>query len=251
MNENEFVYGKNPVLALLESKKRQVSRLYIAKEMKADDKLNRIIQTAKENNITILWIPRSKIDSIAEGVHQGVLAAVSPVEMLSLNEFLSGLKKKSEPALVLILDGVEDPYNFGSIIRSAAASGVDGIIFPKRRSSGITGTVEKASAGTIELVSLVQASNLNSAMEKLKEHNFWIAGADITAEKYYFEHDYNMNTAFVLGNEGAGMSPLVKKNCDFLVKIPMQKGVNSLNVSNSAAVLLYEVVRQRISKILS
>ena len=246
MNENEFVYGKNPVLSLLESKKRQVGRIYIAKEMKADDKLNRIIQTAKENGITILWVPRSKIDSMADGVHQGVLAAVSPVETLSLNEFLAGLKKKKDPALVLILDGIEDPYNFGSIIRSAAAAGVNGIIFPKRRSSGITATVEKASAGTVELVQLVQTSNLNSAMEKLKENNFWVAGADIAAEKYYFEHDYNMNTAFVLGNEGAGMSPLVKKNCDFLVKIPMNENVNSLNVSNSAAVLLYEVVRQRL-----
>jgi len=248
MNENEFIYGKNPVLSLFSSKKRQISRIYVAKELKADDKLNRIIQSAKENGIPIMWVPRAKIDSMADGVHQGVLAAVSPVEMISVNEFLTSLKDKTAPALVLILDGIEDPYNFGSIIRSAAAAGVDGIIFPKRRTSGVTGIVEKASAGTIDMVPLVQTSNLNNTIEKLKDNNFWIIGTEMSADKFYFEPDYNMNCAFVLGNEGIGISPLVKKNCDFLVKIPMQKGVNSLNVSNSSAVLIFEVIRQRMAK---
>jgi 23S rRNA (guanosine2251-2'-O)-methyltransferase len=247
MIENEYVYGKNPVLSLLTSKKRQISRLYIAKDMKADGKLNLIIESAKESGIIILWVPHNKIDSMTDGVHQGVLATVSPVETLSLSDFLNILKNKTTPALVLILDGIEDPYNFGSIIRSAAAAGVDGIIFPKRRSSGLTGIVEKASAGTIELVPLVQTSNLNNAIEKLKENNFWIVGTDVSAKKFYFEHNYNMNCAFVLGNEGSGISALVKKNCDFLVKIPMQDNVNSLNVSNSSAVLIYEVVRQRMA----
>ena len=247
MQNPEIIYGKNPVEALLETNKRRINKIFIAKGIKFDEKTKKIVKKARDYKINVQEIPRSKMDKLTQGVHQGIAASVSPVEYMDFNDLLSGLKDKNN-SLVLVLDKVEDPHNLGSIIRSSAAAGVDGIIITKRHSSPVTSAVEKASAGTVELVPIVQVSNVSSAIEKLKKNNFWIIGAEAEGEKAYVEHDYNMNCALVLGGEDQGISPLVKKGCDILVNIPMESNVNSLNVANAASILIYEIVRQRILK---
>ncbi len=247
MEKSEIIYGKNPVEALLESNRRRINKIFIAKGIKYDEKIKNILNRAREYKVNVQEIPRDKMDKLVTGVHQGIAVSVSPIEYTDFNELLQSLENKKD-ALVLILDKVEDPHNFGSIIRTAAAAGADGIIIPKRHSSPITSTVEKASAGTIELVPISQVSNIASAVEKLKESNFWVIGSEADGEKHYFEQDYEMNCAIILGGEDQGISHLVKKKCDILVNIPMSNNVNSLNVANAASILIYEIVRQRISK---
>jgi len=251
MENNEIIYGKNTIETLLESNKRKINKIFLAKGIKFDSKIQKIIEIARNNGIIIQDVPREKLDSIAPGSHQGIAASVSPIEYIDFDDFLNNMKANPEQSLVLILDGVEDPYNFGSIIRTAFAAGANGIIIPKRRSSPVTATVEKASAGAVQNIPIIQVTNINSAIEKLKEANFWIIGAESSGDKYYFDVNYDMNCALVLGGEGKGISQLVKKHCDFLVKIPMPGKINSLNVANAASIMIYEIVRQKITKQLS
>lgn len=248
MEKNEIVYGKNPVEALLETGKRKINKVYFAKGLKFDSKLRKIINLARTNNIPVQEVPREKLNIIAEGQHQGIAASVSPIEYLEFNDFMKSLKNNVGFSFVLILDGVEDPHNFGSIIRTACAAGVNGIIIPSRRSSPVTATVEKASAGAVEKIPIIQVTNLTSSIDKLKKENFWIIGAESTGEQYFYDIDYNMNCALVLGGEDKGISTLVKQNCDILVKIPILGNINSLNVANAASIIIYEIVRQRILK---
>lgn len=247
MEQNEIVYGKNSVETLLETSKRRVNKVFLAKGIKFDSKIKNIIELARANNIPVQDVPKEKLNMIAAGVHQGVAVSVSPIEYMEFNEFLQQLKE-AEKALVLILDGIEDPHNFGSIIRTAAAAGVKGIIIPKRRATPVTSAVEKASAGMIEKIPVIQVTNLINAIEKLKQNNFWVYGAEKSGEKYYFEANYDTNSALILGGENQGISTLVKKHCDILVKIPMRENINSLNVANAASIVIYEIVRQRIIK---
>ncbi len=247
MEKIENIYGKNPVISLLETNKKRINKIFIAKGIKYDEKIKKIISLARQYKINVQETPREKLDKLASESHQGIIASVSPIEYIEFKDLLSNLKNKNN-AIIVILDKVEDPNNFGSIIRTSAAAGVDGIVIAKRRSSPVTSAVEKASAGTAEMVSITPVSNIASAVEKLKENNFWVIGAEAGAGKYYFEQDYSMNCALVLGGEDQGISPLVKKKCDILISIPMQKNINSLNVANSASILIYELVRQRILK---
>jgi len=247
MSKPEVIYGRNPVISLLETNRKRINKIFIAKGIKYDEKIKNIIRMAREYKINVQEIPRDRLDKITQGVHQGVAASVSPVEYTDFNTLLENIKGRQN-SLIVILDKIEDPHNFGSIIRSSASAGVDAIIIAKRRSAPVTPAVEKASAGTVALVPIVQVSNISNAIEKLKDYNFWIIGAEADAEKYYFEQDYDMNCALVMGGEDQGISPLVKKNCDILTSIPMENNVNSLNVANSASILIYEIVRQRILK---
>ncbi len=247
MDQPEFIYGKNPVASLLEINRKRVNKIFVAKGIKYDEKTGSIIKLAKQYKINVQEVPRDKLDKLTQGSHQGIAASVSPIEYKDFDVLLTELKCKNNAVLV-ILDRVEDPNNLGSIIRTSAAAGVDGIIIAKRRSSPVTSAAEKASAGTAELIPISLVSNIASVAEKLKENNFWVIGAEANAGKYYFEQDYNMNCALVLGGENQGISTLVKKKCDILVNIPMEKNINSLNVANSASVIIYELVRQRISK---
>lgn len=245
MDEKEIVYGKNPVEGLIETNPKRINKIYLAKGVKFDPKIKNILSLARQNRINVLDIPREKLDKLADGVHQGIAASVSPVEYTELEDLLPKIKYKKD-AVLIILDKVEDPHNLGAIIRTAAAANADGVIIPKRRSSQITSTVEKSSAGTVEKIPVVQVNNLNATIETLKENNFWVIGAEADAESFYFNQKYDMNCAIVMGGENQGISPLVKKNCDILVKIPIAENVNSLNVSNAASILIYEIVRQRI-----
>jgi 23S rRNA (guanosine2251-2'-O)-methyltransferase len=248
MENSEIIYGKNTIEALLESSKRKINKIFLAKGIKFDSKIQKIVEKARNNGIIIQDVPREKLDSIAPGSHQGIAASVSPIEYIDFDDFLNSIKFNPEQSIVIILDGVEDPYNFGSIIRTASAAGTKGIIIPKRRSSPVTATVEKASAGTVEKIPIIQVTNINSAIEKLKEANFWIIGAESSGDKYYFDVNYDMNCALVVGGEGKGISQLVKKHCDFLVKIPMPGKINSLNVANAASIMIYEILRQQMTK---
>lgn len=247
MDEKEIIYGKNPVEGILETNPKRINKIFLVIGVKFDPKIRNILFLAKKNKIVVVDIPKEKMEKLVDGVHQGVAASVSPVEFIELDDLLCKIKDKND-ALLIILDKVEDPHNLGSIIRTAAAANADGIIIPNRNSSQITSTVEKASAGTVDKVAIVQVTNLNTTIETLKESNFWIIGAEGSADTYYFHQKYDMNCALVMGGENQGISSLVKKNCDMLVKIPMSDNVNSLNVANAASILIYEIVRQRILK---
>ena len=247
MKQTDIIYGKNSIEGVLEKGKRQINKIFLAKGVKPDSKVRKILSLAKEAKIPVQNVPREKIDLMAQGAHQGIAASVSPIEYTALEDFLQKLDK-NKLSLIIILDGIEDPHNFGSIIRTAAAANVDGIVIPKRRSSQVTSTVEKASAGTVDKVPIVKVTNLANTIDSLKENNFWIIGTEGSADKYYFEEDFNMNCALVAGSEDKGISSIVKKKCDLCVKIPMPGNIDSLNVANASSIIIYEIVRQRILK---
>ncbi len=177
--------------------------------------------------------------------HQGVIAIVPPFEYAEIEDMLKDAKEKHEEPFIIILDGIEDVHNLGSIIRTAETAGVHGIIIPKRRAASINATVVKTSAGAVAHMKVARVNNINETIEKLKEEGIWICGTDMNTDTMFFNQDFKMPVAIVIGNEGSGISRLTKEKCDFLVKIPMQGKVNSLNASVSAGIVMYEVVRQR------
>lgn len=241
-----IIYGKNSIEGLFESQKNQVLKLYILKGLSFDNKIRKIVSLAKENGVIIQQVPREKLEILTEGAnHQGIAASIAETSYTDFDDFIKACEHKEGYKLVLILDGVEDPNNLGSIIRTAAAAGVDGIILPKRRSAQVTGAVYKTSAGTVDKVNIIQVSNLANAIEELKNANFWVVSAEADSNTNYFDVDYNMNTALILGGENSSVSQILKKKSDYLVKIPMYNDINSLNVSNAASIVLYEIVRQK------
>lgn len=241
------VEGRNSVTELLKSGK-DINKLYMQKGEKHGS-INEIIKLAKQNKVVITELDRAKLDQMSESHnHQGVIAIVPPYEYCDVDEILEYAKSKNESPFILILDGIEDPHNLGSIIRTAECSGVHGIIIPKRRSVQVNATVNKTSAGAAQYVKVARVNNLTETIKYLKENDVWIYGTDIEGKCYYNEQKYNGGVAIVIGSEGFGMSRLVKENCDFLVKIPMVGKINSLNASVSAGILMYEVFNQRNNK---
>lgn len=241
------VEGRNSVTELLKSGK-DINKLYVQKGEKHGS-INEIIKLAKQNKVVITELDRAKLDQMSESHnHQGVIAIVPPYEYCDVDEILEYAKSKNESPFILILDGIEDPHNLGSIIRTAECSGVHGIIIPKRRSVQVNATVNKTSAGAAQYVKVARVNNLTETIKHLKENDVWIYGTDIEGKCYYNEQKYNGGVAIVIGSEGFGMSRLVKENCDFLVKIPMVGKINSLNASVSAGILMYEVFNQRNNK---
>lgn len=241
------VEGRNSVTELLKSGK-DINKLYVQKGEKHGS-INEIIKLAKQNKVVITELDRAKLDQMSESHnHQGVIAIVPPYEYCDVDEILEYAKSKNESPFILILDGIEDPHNLGSIIRTAECSGVHGIIIPKRRSVQVNATVNKTSAGAAQYVKVARVNNLTETIKYLKENDVWIYGTDIEGKCYYNEQKYNGGVAIVIGSEGFGMSRLVKENCDFLVKIPMVGKINSLNASVSAGILMYEVFNQRNNK---
>ena len=241
------VEGRNSVTELLKSGK-DINKLYVQKGEKHGS-INEIIKLAKQNKVVITELDRAKLDQMSESHnHQGVIAIVPPYEYCDVDDILEYAKSKNESPFVLILDGIEDPHNLGSIIRTAECSGVHGIIIPKRRSVQVNATVNKTSAGAAQYVKVARVNNLTETIKYLKENDVWIYGTDIEGKCYYNEQKYNGGVAIVIGSEGFGMSRLIKENCDFLVKIPMVGKINSLNASVSAGILMYEVFNQRNNK---
>lgn len=246
MNEL-YVSGRNPVLELLKSEK-EIDKLYILKgDLKGS--IKKIIGIAKDRKIIIQQVDKVKLDSMSEGnVHQGVVALVTGFEYSELDDILEYAASKNEKPFVVLLDGIEDTHNLGAIIRTAESAGVHGVIIPKRRAAMVNQTVYKSSAGAVEHIRVAHVNNIVQTMEKLKEKGLWIYGADIEGGKEYFNAELKGAVGLVIGSEGKGLSRLVKEKCDVLVKIPMWGKVGSLNASNAASILIYEVVRQSYEK---
>ena len=247
IEEKEYVdqiEGRNAVLELLESG-RDINKIYVSEGEKYGS-INKIIAKAKERKIIINEISRAKLNQMAQTENnQGVIAVVPPFNYCEVEDILEEAKRKNTKPFILILDGIEDPHNLGSIIRTAETASVDGIIIPKRRAAGVNSTVAKVSAGAVEYMKIARVNNITDTINYLKENDVWICGTDMNTDKYYYDEDFTGGIAIVIGSEGFGISRLVKENCDFLVKIPMKGKITSLNASVSAGIIMYEVVKQR------
>ncbi len=244
---DDQVEGRNAVLELLESGK-DINKIFVEKGEKHGS-IHKIIAIAKERRIIIVEKEKRQMQEMAQNQnYQGVIAIVPPFEYCEIEDILEEAENKNEDPFVLILDGIEDPHNLGSIIRTAETAGVHGIIIPKRRAAAVNSTVAKTSVGAVEYMKIARVTNISDAIDKLKRAGLWICGTDISTEKYYYNQDLTGPIGIVIGNEGNGMSEKVRKNCDFLVKIPMKGKVTSLNASVSTGIVVYEAVKQRLSK---
>jgi 23S rRNA (guanosine2251-2'-O)-methyltransferase len=242
---SEKIYGRNPVLEALRSGSRAVNHVFLMQGSR-DGVLNQIEAHAKAKGIPIGVETRHRLDTLAgTDKHQGVLAVVEDFQYASLQDVLDLARKKNENPFLILLDEIEDPHNLGAILRSADAAGAHGAVIPKNRAVEVNSTVLKASAGAAEHIPTVKVTNLNEAIRELKEANVWVVGTAGEATKNFYEYDYKSPVAIVIGNEGRGLRRLVAENCDELVRIPMAGKMSSLNASVAAALLLFEVARQR------
>ena len=243
---DNYVFGKNNVLELLTTGSREVNKIILMKNMRECNKISQIIDIAKRKGIIFQFLPKEKFTQFKEYSHQGVIAYVSPIQYIELEDFLA---KEKQYKKVIITDGVEDPHNFGSIIRTAVCAGFDAIIFPSRRNATVNSTVEKSSAGAINHIDMIMVNSLSSTVEKLKNNNFWIIATDIRATDNYYDVDYcDMNFAIVMGSEKEGISNTILKQADYKIKIPMLNNFDSLNVANAASIVMYEAVKQTVQK---
>lgn len=247
--QDEFAYedviaGRNAVMELLKSSK-DINKIFVERGEKHGS-INEIIARAKEDRVVIVEVEKAKLNSMAEN-HQGVVAIVPPFNYCEIEDILDYAKEKGEDPFILILDGIEDPHNLGSIIRTAETAGVHGVIIPKRRNVSVNSTVAKTSAGATAYVKVARVNNINDSIRKLKEAGLWIIGTDGAAKTEYYNQDLKGPIAIIIGSEGFGMSKLVKENADILIKIPMKGQITSLNASVSAGIVIYEAVKQRIS----
>ena len=244
---DDQIEGRNSVIELLESKK-DINKIFVTKGERHGS-INKILAMAKERNVIIVEKDKKQMAQMAQTPnHQGVIAIVPPFEYCEIEDILENAKIKNEDPFVLILDGIEDPHNLGSIIRTAETAGVHGVIIPKRRAVSVNSTVNKASAGAVEHMKIARVTNISDAIEELKQAGLWVCGTAVDTNKYYYNQDLTGPLAIVIGNEGKGIGEKVKKNCDFLVKIPMKGKVQSLNASVSTGIVVYEAVKQRIRK---
>lgn len=242
---SDQIEGRNSVLELLESGK-DINKIFIEKGEKHGS-INKIKGIAKDRKIVIVEVDRNKLNQMAQTENpQGVIAIVPPFNYCEVDDILNEAKSKNEAPFILILDGIEDPHNLGAIIRTAETAGVHGIIIPKRRACSVNSTVYKVASGAVEHVKIARVNNLNDEIKYLKSKDVWIYGTAIEATKYYYEENLKGAVALVIGNEGEGISRLVRENCDILLKIPMKGHITSLNASVSAGIVMYEVVKQRM-----
>ncbi len=245
--KNEIVAGRNAVFEALASK-RPVNKIYIKTGLQGGS-LGKIVAAAQASAVPVEFVQAEKLDRLAPGMrHQGIVALAAPVAFSSLEDVLQRAASRKEVPFLLLLDGLQDPQNVGALIRSADAAGVHGVLLPGRRSCPLNMAVAKVSAGAVNYVPVVQIGNVVQTLRSLKEKGFWAAGADMDGDSLYFDADFDRPIVLVIGSEGNGLGRLVKENCDMLVRIPMQGGVNSLNASAAGAILMYEVVRQRVQK---
>ncbi|GIN22845.1 23S rRNA (guanosine(2251)-2'-O)-methyltransferase RlmB [Siminovitchia fordii] len=239
----QWIAGKNPVLEALRSD-RDIHKILVA-EGSQKGHMQAIVKLAKEKRVQIQYVPRKKIDQLTEENHQGVIAEVAAYRYADLEELFERAASKGEDPFFLLLDELEDPHNLGSILRTADAAGVHGIIIPKRRSVGLTSTVAKLSTGAIEHIPVARVTNLARTVDELKNRGIWIFGTDAKESTDYRQMDASLPLAVVIGSEGKGMSRLIKEKCDFRIHLPMSGHVTSLNASVAAALLMYEVYRKR------
>ena len=242
---SDQIEGRNSVLELLENGK-DINKIFIEKGEKHGS-INKIIGIAKDRKIVIVEVDKNKLNLMAQTEnHQGVIAIVPPFNYCEVQDILNEARAKNEAPFILILDGIEDPHNLGAIIRTAETAGVHGIIIPKRRACSVNSTVCKVASGAVEHVKIARVNNLNEEIKYLKENDVWIYGTAIEATKYYYEENLKGAIAIVIGNEGEGISRLIRENCDVLLKIPMKGHITSLNASVSAGIVMYEVLKQRM-----
>ncbi|GGJ01255.1 23S rRNA (guanosine(2251)-2'-O)-methyltransferase RlmB [Alicyclobacillus cellulosilyticus] len=237
----DLIWGRHPVLEALRAG-RPVNKVWIA-EGSEGSAVAEVLARARELGAVVQRVPRSRLDAVAGGNHQGVAAWVAPYAYAELADVLA--RDTGQVPLLVLLDELTDPHNFGAILRTAEATGVQGVIVPKRRSVALTSAVAKAAAGAAEYVPVARVTNLARTMEQLKAAGYWLVGLDAAASLLYTGVDYTGPTAIVVGAEGKGLGRLVRERCDYLVRLPMLGRVPSLNASVAAGVLLYEVVRQR------
>lgn len=243
----EKLAGVNSIMEALKGR-RKVQKIFI-QEQRGGKRIEELVRLARKKGVYIQYVEKQRLDQMyTVSNHQGVVAQVDSYEYSSTGEVLEYAAMKQEDPLLLILDGLEDPQNLGSVIRTAECAGVHGIIIPRHNSVEITAAVSRASAGAVEHMRIVQETNLVNAIKKLKSGGLWIIGADISGEINYFDAGIPSPTAIVVGGEGQGIRRLVRENCDMLVKIPMTGVINSLNASVATALVVYEVIRQRKSK---
>ncbi len=238
-----LIEGRNPVLEALKSG-REIDKLFVQKGG-GEGSIRQIIAIAKEKRILIKEVDKAKLDGLSgTGNHQGVIASAALYKYSEVEDIIKAARDKGEDPFVVILDEITDNNNLGSILRTADAAGVHGVIIPKRRAVGLTPAVAKISAGAIEYVPVAKVTNINQTMEYLKKEGLWIAGAEMKGETYY-KKDMKGPLALIIGSEGEGLSRLVKENCDLLVSIPMKGKISSLNAAVSAAIILFEIQKQR------
>ena len=239
--------GRNALTEALRSG-RTIDKVFIAAG-ETDRALQRLAAQAKEAGAVVVPVDRRKLDAMSTThAHQGVIALAAAREYATLDDLLENAASKGEAPLLVICDELTDPHNLGAILRSAECVGAHGVIIPKRRSVGLTATVAKASAGAVEYMPVARVTNINAAIADLKEKGVWIFGTAAEGSIPMYQADLTIPAAIVIGNEGSGMSPLVRKNCDVTVHIPMKGNISSLNASCAASVLLYEALRQRLQK---
>lgn len=242
--DNNIIEGRNPVMEALKAE-REIDKIIVSKG-NVEGSIKKIIAIAKDKKIPVQYVDKNKLNQMSSGgAHQGVIAYVAAYQYFEIEEVIESIREKGEDIFLIILDEITDPHNLGSIIRTANASGAHGVIIPKRRSVGLTATVAKTSAGAIEYVPVSKVTNISRTIDYLKDQGIWIIGADMDGEKLHYDSDLTGNVALVIGNEGKGISRLVKEKCDFLVKLPMKGQVSSLNASVAASILMYEVLKQR------
>lgn len=244
VDENRYE-GRNVVLEAFRSGK-VIDRLYVQDGVK-DGPVQTILREAKKHDTQVQFVKKERLDQLSQtGKHQGVIAVGAACDYAEMEDIFRKAEERGEDPFVLILDGIEDPHNLGAILRTANQAGAHGVIIPKRRAVGLTGTVARASAGAIYYVPVVRVANIAQTIEELKKKGLWFACADMDGEVMY-RANLTGPLGLVIGNEGEGVSRLVREKCDFVVSIPMKGDIDSLNASVAAGVLAYEVVRQRMS----
>jgi 23S rRNA (guanosine2251-2'-O)-methyltransferase len=239
----ELIAGRNSVSEALKSG-RSINKVYVARG-NTEGSIREIIGVVKDRKIPLQEVERSFLDKLTGERHQGIVAEAAPYEYVEIEDILAKARDLGEEPLVLILAELEDPHNFGAILRTAEAAGVHGVIIPKRRGVQLNATVAKVSSGAAEYVPVARVANLGQAVEKLKDSGLWITGADMHGENTLWKADLAGPLALVIGGEGRGIPKLLKEKCDFLTSIPMKGKISSLNASAAASVFLFEVLRQR------
>jgi 23S rRNA (guanosine2251-2'-O)-methyltransferase len=244
----QIIEGRNPVIEALRAG-RPISRILMDRNAQLHGAAAQILQLAKSRGVMVELVDKQAIDrQSVTGSSQGVIAFAAAKDYVSLDDLFSISREKREPALYLVLDGIEDPHNLGAMLRTAEATGVHGVVIRERRAVGLTPAVVKASAGAVEYVPIAVVTNISQAILTLKKNNVWATGIDMAGEQDYSRVDYSLPTAIVIGGEGKGLSELARKRCDSIASIPMKGKVSSLNASVAAAVVMYEVLRQRTFK---
>ena len=241
---SRIVYGVNPVREALVANPGDVEKVCYSSRDKAP--IKDILSICRKAGVKTFHDQKERLDKISEcDSHQGIVAVIADFKYCHIEDILDGWRESSEKAFILILDGIQDPHNLGAIIRTAESAGLHGIIIPADRAASVTSTVEKVSAGAVEHIKVSKVTNISRAIDKLKENGIWVAGAEADESISLYDADLDVDLALVVGSEGKGMRPLVKQKCDFIFSIPMKGMVNSLNVSVSAAISIYETLRQR------